>query len=258
MGRCGCASDTCTCHITPGPGIVIAGTGSEKNPFVVTATVSASSIGVAVEENNVGVVTLANRLDFRGSNVDVSTGISGEAVVTVTPGDGTGGREPPGSMVMYGGVSAPTGWLLCDGTQYLIADYPDLAAAISTRFGGDSTHFNVPNMADRFPIGASPTKAVASTGGSVNKTIGTTNLPPHAHGIAHTHTIFAEYFDDTQSGGGGAAKRITDIENSTGGGGTNIFPPTHSQATTTSGNTGGGSPLDVTPPYMALNWIIKT
>ena len=45
-------------------------------------------------------------------------------------------------------------FLLCDGTLYLKTDYPALAAVLGTTFGGDSTHFGVPNMKGRFPMGA--------------------------------------------------------------------------------------------------------
>jgi microcystin-dependent protein len=54
---------------------------------------------------------------------------------------------PAGVIQMFGGAAAPTGFLLCDGTSYLRADYPDLFAAIGTTFGpADGTHFLVPNF----------------------------------------------------------------------------------------------------------------
>jgi microcystin-dependent protein len=254
--RCGCASDTCSCHIAAGDGISIAGVGTEKNPFRVTATVTELDAGVAVEQNNVEKVHLADRLDFRGGGVAVTSGGLGEAIVTITTSGGSGATTPTGSMVMFAGPTAPTGWLLCDGTSYLNSAYPDLAAVLGIRFGGDGTHFNVPNMVDRFPVGVSATKVLAAKGGSASKNIGTTNLPPHGHTIAHTHTIGAEYFDDTATGGG--ANRITDIQNKTGGGGTNITPATNAASTGSSGNTGSGTALDVTPPYLSLAFVIKT
>src|SRR5213592_3141582 len=127
--RCGCASDTCSCHIIPGSGVSIAGTGSEKNPFVVTATVSELDAGVAVEQSNVEKVHLADRLDFRGGGVTVTSGGLGEAIVTISATGGTS-LAPPGSIVMFAGPAAPAGWLLCDGTQYLVATYSDLWGAI--------------------------------------------------------------------------------------------------------------------------------
>lgn len=37
---------------------------------------------------------------------------------------------PAGSIIKFGGTAAPTGWLLCDGSDVLASLYPDLAAVI--------------------------------------------------------------------------------------------------------------------------------
>ena len=58
---------------------------------------------------------------------------------------------------MYGGASAPTGWLLCDGTAYSrTVTYSSLFAAIGTAYGvGDgSTTFNVPDLRSRSALGS--------------------------------------------------------------------------------------------------------
>lgn len=48
---------------------------------------------------------------------------------------------PPGVMLPFCGVVAPSGWLLCDGTAYLITTYPALAAAMGTN-GTDGVSWN--------------------------------------------------------------------------------------------------------------------
>ena len=57
---------------------------------------------------------------------------------------------------MFGGDTAPAGWLLCDGTSYVQANYQGLFDVIGTKFGSvDATHFNVPDLQQRMPLGRS-------------------------------------------------------------------------------------------------------
>lgn len=86
--------------------------------------------------------------------------------------------SPIGSIIMYGGTSAPTGYLLCDGTAVSRTTYSTLFAITSTSFGvGDnSTTFNLPDLRQRFPLG----KAASGTGSTLGGTGGT---------IDHLHTI---------------------------------------------------------------------
>lgn len=62
---------------------------------------------------------------------------------------------PSGTVLPYGGSSAPSGYLLCYGQAVSRTTYSDLFAAIGTSFGtGDgSTTFNLPDLRGRVPIG---------------------------------------------------------------------------------------------------------
>lgn len=54
---------------------------------------------------------------------------------------------PIGAIIPFGGDTAPTGYLLCDGSAVSRTTYADLFAVIGTKFGpGDgSTTFNLPS-----------------------------------------------------------------------------------------------------------------
>lgn len=86
---------------------------------------------------------------------------------------------PSGVVWGYGGTSAPTGWLLCDGSAVSRTTYANLFTAISTNFGtGDgSTTFNVPDYRGRTPIGSGTgTKTFTYSSGTTTYTItGATN-----------------------------------------------------------------------------------
>ena len=83
---------------------------------------------------------------------------------------------PVGSISAYAGVTAPTGWLLCDGTS--TTGYTALAALVGA---------TTPDMRGRFPIGDNSTLTLLGTGGSL--TISTSNMPSHSHTQdAHNHT----------------------------------------------------------------------
>lgn len=271
MARCGCASDTCSCVISPdgGEGITVTGTGIPTNPYVINSTVAEIETGIDVQINNATVASDVHALDFRGAGVTVAPGAD-EAIITIPGATGGGGTAvPAGTIWMYGGTTAPTGWLLCDGSTVLIATYPDLFGALGTRFGGDgTTNFMLPNLVDRFPIG----KTVGLTGGSAAKTLAVANLPPHNHTIGHDHGAF-----NTGSGGGHEhtiPRREavgTSSDAAARGGGTAVGTAdtgtngAHSHSINVppypanpSGSTGSGTPLDVMPPWLGLAFIVKT
>lgn len=85
---------------------------------------------------------------------------------------------PAGVTLPYGGTTAPSGYLLCDGSAVSRTTYAGLFAILSTTYGvGDgSTTFNLPDLRQRFPMG----KAASGTGSTLGGTGGT---------IDHTHTV---------------------------------------------------------------------
>lgn len=72
--------------------------------------------------------------------------------------------DPAGRIEQYGGASAPTGWLECDGSAVNRTTYARLFTAISTTWGvGDaSTTFNLPDFRSRVLVGKGTGTATAS------------------------------------------------------------------------------------------------
>lgn len=69
---------------------------------------------------------------------------------------------PPGSISAFGGGSAPTGWLLCDGSAVNRETYAGLFSVIGSNYGpGNSvTTFNVPDLRGEFLRGADKGRGV--------------------------------------------------------------------------------------------------
>ena len=76
----------------------------------------------------------------------------------ITTLEGAPQAVPSGTIVAYGGTTAPAGWVFCDGTSYsgTNATYAALYAALGTAYGGQTTTmaFNVPDLRGRFVRGA--------------------------------------------------------------------------------------------------------
>jgi microcystin-dependent protein len=96
------------------------------------------------------------------------------------------GLIPIGGVLQFAGLIAdiPSGYLLCNGASLLQAGtYADLYAAIGTMFGGDGTHFSLPDLRDRFVVGGKE-----DDGGIVKTNIrGSLEQSYTATGVSLTH-----------------------------------------------------------------------
>jgi microcystin-dependent protein len=85
------------------------------------------------------------------------TGFSSNNITAVNEGQGTVGATvgtnallrlsapsstPSGAIISHAGFTAPAGWLLCDGTSYAKATYPNLFAAITLTVNGTTANGN--------------------------------------------------------------------------------------------------------------------
>ena len=65
---------------------------------------------------------------------------------------------PAGSIIPFGGPTAPAGWLLCDGSEVQISEYSTLFDVIKYSYGDPETllglgTFRLPDLRGRFPLG---------------------------------------------------------------------------------------------------------
>ena len=159
--------------------------------------------------------------------------------------------NPVGSLQAYAGASAPTGWLLCDGTSYSTSVYPELYSVLGYTYGGSGANFNVPDLRGRVPMGAG---TGAQNGGSGSGAIsGGTALTARTRGAfggderlqSHTHISPGQNLGTLYNSGGSPlqgwnAPGIDGLSNST---------SDHSR-------TGKGSGENM-PPFLVTTYIIK-
>lgn len=93
-----------------------------------------------------------------------------------------------GAIVAVAGDSAPEGTLVCDGALHNRADYPRLYDALPPALRVDDSTFKVPDLRDRFIMGAG-NAAPHETGGAASVTLTVEQLPEHSHATQpHSHT----------------------------------------------------------------------
>lgn len=169
----------------------------------------------------------------------------------------TGLAFSAGMIINWAGniSSPPSGWLVCDGSSQLTSAFGALHTAIGYTFGGSGGNFNLPDLRDKFVIGAGNTHSVAATGGSKD-----------AITVAHTHTISGNTSNSGNHTHSYVTKSTTQPQNgsdtqcwfgtanaNTGGAGAHVHNVSGNAAS--SGSSGTDANL---PPYVALGYIIKT
>lgn len=168
---------------------------------------------------------------------------------------------PTGTVNAYAGASAPTGWLLCDGTTYPAASYPFLALALTdTPFYLGGTTFSVPDLRAKVLRGVDgSTYTVGGTGGADSVTLAQNQLPNHSHSItdpghSHTYTKYGAFGSTGLSNGSSDPSKGTTGESTS----TSTTGITIDQSLI--GNSGQVTQVAVSlvNSYIALNYIIKT
>jgi microcystin-dependent protein len=160
----------------------------------------------------------------------------------------------PGEIKMWPTASAPTGYLLCDGSSVSTTTYAALFAVVGYTFGGSGASFTLPDYRGRMPIGVSGSYALASTGGSANAVV-----------VSHTHTATVtdpghDHDAITQTSGGSSAgnqyaNSFSGSVNTT----STLMIQTATTGITVANSTEGVSGTNANlPPYLAINFIIKT
>lgn len=153
-----------------------------------------------------------------------------------------GSGLPVGAMLMTPVAAAPAGFLLCDGATYDTADYPKLADYLTG--GAPGPTFAVPDVTDRFPLGAGA-RAPLAQGGEETHTLTAAEMPVHSHYLG----------GHTWAWGPAGTVHIPVDAVAGPGGGNNLH--TVQGSWNYSANAGSGQPHNNMPPYTALNFIIK-
>ena len=148
-----------------------------------------------------------------------------------------------GLIQLWSGSGVPEGYVLCDGSQVSIAEYPELYKAIGDKYNTASTkagYISVPDLRGRFVVGYDPRnyeyERIGNTGGQALVTLTLDQIPPHSH-------------------------KITFKEEKWGDNANNRPFPNHtrpdSSYTAYTQPTGGGSAHENRPPYYVLAYVMK-
>lgn len=150
-------------------------------------TSSTGQINLRRNTSVTGTLAVSTNATITGTMaVTGATTLTGAATINNTlTVSGAVNFMPVGCILPYGGTSAPTGFLSCDGTAVSRTGNPLLFAAIGTTWGsGDgSTTFNLPNLNRKalMGVGGSGTavisNTVGSTGGVETYTLTSANMP---------------------------------------------------------------------------------
>ena len=174
-------------------------------------------------------------LRVHGTNGANLAPIAANVVMQSVIGNGVGANDvapivPVGTVSLWSGAVAPTGFLLCDDSAISRTTYAGLFALISTTYGegNGTTTFNVPDLRDRVPLGKgtnNSTLGAVTTGASASAVVATASA---TQSITTTTGSFASSAKDSST-----TTAITGV--------------------TTSGHT-----HNLTLPTQVMNYIIKT
>lgn len=156
----------------------------------------------------------------------------------------------PGTIILWGAPTVPTGYLYCDGSAISRTTYSSLFANVGTTWGvGDgSTTFNLPDCRRMFLMGDGGVipggttlnfNTVGKGGGEEMHAITIAQMPSHNH--PGSYVPYGE--------NGGARVSVAN--------GMNQFPPPQNVYPLTITSQGGNQPLCLLPPTKIIRYLMK-
>lgn len=212
-----------------GAGTATDATSGAVNVIPVSQTVKTSS--GAGDENKIAVLNASGQ--FAAGFVDLSP-VAG---------------VPTGALFQWLTNTAPTGYLLCYGQVVSTTTYAALYAVIAHTFASDpgGGNFTLPDLRGRLPLGqddmggssanrvvSAQADSLGGVDGAETVTLDTTMIPAHTH-------VMGTYGN---TGGGQSGLRGSSVSDIT--------------SYTSTASTGGGLAHNNMPPYITVNYIIKT
>jgi microcystin-dependent protein len=161
---------------------------------------------------------------------------------------------PIGTIVSYGGSSAPDKWLFCQGQSLSTTTYSALFTAIGYTYGGSGATFNLPDCRGRTLIAPDGGIGRVTANNLLGNSAGSQEIPAHNHfGFFNTEVAFSADADLAPFGADLASRTIVSK---------NTFGLSYelAGATTLTANTGKssttGSGTNNLQPYLVVNYII--
>jgi microcystin-dependent protein len=229
----------------------------------VVSSFSAGSTGLTPSTATSGAVTLAGILGILNGGTGLSSVGAAGTVLTSTGSAATwSAGVPTGAIQMWSTGTAPTGYLLCNGASVSTTTYATLFSVLGYTFGGSGGSFSLPNYTNRMPYGTT----IGATGGSADAIVVSHTHSNNVSDPGHYHIFGGD--DQVASQGGYSVQSgfSYDATSTTSGGGVNMY--THdssnnnapqatgiSVSTNATGSSGTNANL---PPYLGINFIIKT
>ena len=185
-----------------------------------------------------------------------TTGITdSKGWVDLATASGATAMLPPGLVMAFGGTTAPSGWLLCDGSAISRTTYSLLFTAIGTSYGaGDgSTTFNLPDLRGRVPVGLGSQTDVATLGNN-DGIAETYRRPQHRHS---NHSHGAGSYEMANAYGNSAGSATGNVL-AWGSGGSQYAQSISGTSSLADGGSGNSNDSLDAPAWLVLNYIIKT
>ena len=150
-----------------------------------------------------------------------------------------------GTILLWGGDAINPdidGYILCNGQDLNIVDYPELYNVIGTTYGGSGTVFKVPNLKKRFPLSADNSTNISyksTVSGGVKQL---TNAHfPHSHSFSFNEVATNDRRGAETEGGNRFAAVSFNV----------------ATASITIDSNAAGPQKDYYPKYCIVNYIIR-